>query len=434
MSTAGRVTDELSGHALDVDVGRNVSLNLVPFETLGTLDSLDEDLLRLASYVYVADLAIRRLEREQHLRSVTLSVPVVNFHAFAQVQTQVEEALTTLSRDNWTVVFSPITGGLPSSNRDWPAKENSTLMFSGGLDSFAGSIQILKKEPALTLVSHVTHNRPVKTAQSALAKAVENFAKKDLTHLQVSIFGRNSGGLSFPSVDQREDTQRLRSFLFTALAAVAARLSGSRRIVVMAENGQFAIHLPLSEARIASFSTHTAHPKFLVTMQNILRQLFTCNDLEVVNPFVHSTKAEVVGIIPKSLRGDIANSTSCWRASRVPTSHTHCGVCVPCLCRRVALETHNISLNEYERDLFAEDIAGLAPDDLGKRNLIDLCGFVSKFSGPHKIASEEDLRFAFPDLLFDDTLKVPETLKMYTRFAKEATQVFRRYPRVVAII
>jgi 7-cyano-7-deazaguanine synthase in queuosine biosynthesis len=433
MSTAGQLTDDLTGRTLELDVGRNVAVNLTPFKKLGTIDSLDEDLLRFASYVYAADLAIKRRDREQHIRSITLSVPIVNIHAFRQVHRQIEEALTILSRDNWTLQFSSTSGGQPAANRNWRVKQNSTLMFSGGLDSFAGSIQILQKDDEITLVSHATHNRTVKTAQTALADSVKVFSKKTVDHIQINIFGRNSGGLTFPRDDEREDTQRLRSFLFASLAAVAARLNGSRRIVVMAENGQFAIHLPLSEARIGSFSTHTAHPKFLLQMQNILRELYTCDDLEVVNPFVHSTKAEVVGILPKQLHNEIPSSTSCWRASRVAVSHTHCGVCIPCICRRIALEINGIKLNEYERDLFVEDIVSLDPDDLGKRNLVDLCEFISKFEGPNKIIAEDDLRFSFPDLLFDDSLVVSDILTMYRRFAAEALIVFKRYPRVMAI-
>ena len=139
------------------------------------------------------------------------------------------------------------------------------------------------------------------------------------------VSGRKYRNLKFPADHEREDTQRTRSFLFTALAAVAARLDGSRRIIVMAENGQFAIHLPLTAARIGSFSTHTAHPKFLATMQQILRQLYVCDDLEVVNPFVHLTKGEVVGLIPAAVRPHIKESSSCWRVARVSASATHCG-------------------------------------------------------------------------------------------------------------
>jgi len=240
------------------------------------------------------------------------------------------------------------------------------------------------------------------------------------------------GEFTFPSDDDREDTQRARSFLFTSLAAVGARLDGSKRIVVMAENGQFAIHLPLSEARVGSFSTHTAHPKFLVEMQMILRSLFGCGDIEVVNPFVHRTKAEVVKLIPPALRSQIKDSSSCWRASRL-SKHSHCGECVPCLCRRIALEFNGIKIPEYERNLLGETIGKLKPDDLGKRNLVDLCQFIGLFSGPGRIDSDQELCFKFPEL-FDPNLNAVQVIRMYRRFADEAFAVLNKYPKVRGLL
>ncbi|MBA2272209.1 MAG: 7-cyano-7-deazaguanine synthase [Chthoniobacterales bacterium] len=433
MTTAGQITDRVSGNTFEIDVGRNMSINLAPFSALGSVDSLDEDLIRTAAYVYAADLALKRSEREEHLRSITVRVPVVNVQAFERVHSLLEEALITVSVDNWSLEFVAIDDGTPSFNRKWPDKANSTLMFSGGLDSFAGATELLKQDSALTLVSHVTHNWPVKNAQAHLAEAITNFSSKDVTHLQLSVFGRNSGGLSFPADDEREETQRTRSFLFISLAAVAARLSGSRRIIVMAENGQFAIHLPLTEARIASFSTHTAHPKFLSQMQDALRQLFLQDDIDVVNPFVHVTKGEVVALIPTPLRREIEHSTSCWRTSRVSGSATHCGECVPCLCRRIALETNGIDVPEYARDLLREDVGRLGPDDLGKRNLMDVCQFIATFSGPVRVDSDDEICLAFPELLVPG-LNAAAIIQMYRRFADEAFAVLNHYPRLASLL
>jgi 7-cyano-7-deazaguanine synthase in queuosine biosynthesis len=428
-----RILDHVSGHDLELEIGQNVSVNVDPFAGFGNLDSLDHDLLNVASCIYASDLAIKRKEREQHLRSMTLRVPVVNVQAFERVRPLLERALTTLSIDNWTLEFFPAAGSVADSTPEWPAKENSTLMFSGGLDSFAGSFHLLNSEQKITLVSHVTHNRPVETSQSRLADAVRSFTGKDVLHLQVRIFGRNHGKFTFPTDSEREETQRTRSFLYSSLAAVAARLSRSRRIIVMAENGQFAIHLPLSEARVGSFSTHTAHPKFLREMQDLLRALYLCEDLEVVNPFVHRTKAEVVALIPKACHSHIKDSTSCWRASRVKDSFTHCGECVPCLTRRIALESNGITLPEYERDLLAESIGSLKSDDLGKRNLIDVCQFVGLFGGPNKIASNEEISYQFPEL-FDPHVDAAAAISMYQRFATEALKVFKGYPGVKSLL
>lgn len=433
MSSAGRIWDQLSGVEFPIESGRNLSINLRPYSELGTIDSLDEDLVRVAAYVYAADLAIKRHEREQHLRSVRVRIPVVNLQAFERVHSLLEQALTTVSIDNWTIEFVPRTAGAPASNRTWPDKRDATLMFSGGLDSFAGAIKLCEQNDAVSLVSHVTHNRPVRTAQSTLAKALASNTTKRLTHLQVSVYGRNHGGLTFPSDDEREDTQRTRSFLFTALAAIAARLSGSRRVVVMAENGQFAIHLPLSAARVGSFSTHTAHPKFLALMQAVLRQLYVCEDLDVVNPFVHLTKGEIVAMVPEPLRQHIRHSTSCWRAARVPTEQTHCGECVPCLCRRIALETNKIKIPEYHRDLLSENVGSLDADDLGKRNLVDLCQFIALFDGKNRLKEELDVCYAFPEL-FDQQLNAPEIISMYRRFAKESFAVLKGYKHVRALL
>jgi len=432
VKTTAEVTNLLANQKFQLEVGQNVSLNLEPYIELGKINSLDHDLLRLAAYVFAADLAVKRCEREQHLRSIALEVPITNIQAFERVHDLLEQALSTLSADNWTLKFTPTTGVSPAHNPQWPKKENSTLLFSGGLDSFAGAVELLNSQTAITLVSHVTHNWPVKTSQAKLAKAVRAFTHREIQHLQVSVFCRTHGKFPFPADTDREDTQRTRSFLFTALAAVAARLSGSRRMVVMAENGQFAIHLPLTEARIGSFSTHTAHPKFLAEMQEILRQVFVCNDLEVVNPFVYRTKGEVVALIPQGLHPSIVDSASCWRGSRVAT-YTHCGACIPCLCRRIALETHGVKLPEFERDLLSENIGALKPDDLGKRNLLDLCQFIMLFSGSRKIVSDQELCIEFPDL-FDTNLDQTKAIQMYRRFADEALAVFKAYPKLKVLL
>ncbi len=57
-----------------------------PWPISGAFDSPDSDLLRVAAYLYAADLAIKRHEREQHIRSIAVQVPVVNLHAFEHVR------------------------------------------------------------------------------------------------------------------------------------------------------------------------------------------------------------------------------------------------------------------------------------------------------------------------------------------------------------
>lgn len=304
-------------------------------------------------------------------------------------------------------------------------------MFSGGLDSFAGACGLLDKKREVFLVSHVTHNRPVASSQQSLVGIMQKHYNRNVPHLPITVYCRNQKLFPFPQDAKREETQRTRSFLFVALAAVAARMNGSRRVLVMAENGQFAIHLPLTAARVGAFSTHTAHPEFLQGMESVLRQLLSCVDLTLRNPFEHNTKAEVVGLIPMKLRPAIEKSISCWMTARLST-HTHCGECIPCLSRRLALEAHQLAFKEFKRDLFLEDVGSLSPDDNGKRNLMDLLEFIARFYGPYE-DDDQALSIDFPELI-NPFIERGKTIAMYRRFAKSSSQALKAYPNVARLL
>jgi hypothetical protein len=215
--------------------------------------------------------------------------------------------------------------------------------------------------------------------------------------------------------------------MFLTIAALAARRGGQSEIVMIAENGQMAIHLPLSAARIGAFSTHTAHPQFVRMAAEYFTSLLehrTC----VTNPFLYKTKAEVVAKVAKEHRPAIPQSVSCWRGSRLSNSN-HCGECVPCLVRRIALEANGLRLKEYARDLLSENVGDLQPDDDGKRNLVELAEFAVAF----RTYSAADLEMLYPDLI-NETIDRPLAIAMYKRFADEAVAVLGNYRGVRPIL
>src|SRR5205823_3957614 len=111
------------------------------------------------------------------------------------------------------------------------------------------------------------------------------------------------------------------------------------------------------------------------------------------NPFLYRTKAECLARLVAAHQPAVQGSVSCWKSSRQVCRH--CGVCIPCLVRRVALEYHGLRLAEYDRDLLLEDIASLSPDDTGKRNFSELAEFITWFGGEYTNAAIEE---TFPDL------------------------------------
>ena len=168
--------------------------------------------------------------------------------------------------------------------------------FSGGLDSLAAAVEFSHGSDSLALVSHHTMNRQTTTAQSTLYQMLLKKGCK-LTHHSFFVSARDKDSFEHAI----ENSQRTRSFLFLTLAAITANRLGRREIVVIAENGQMAIHLPLNSARIAAFSTHTAHPDVLAEMQLYLRGAFSI-DFVIQNPYVLKTKKEVIEPIVKTPR------------------------------------------------------------------------------------------------------------------------------------
>jgi hypothetical protein len=209
--------------------------------------------------------------------------------------------------------------------------------------------------------------------------------------------------------------------MFLTIATLAARRNGYNELVVIAENGPMAIHLPLSPARVGAFSTHTAHPEFVAQAAEFLGCLLDTSFI-VRNPYLYTTKAEVVAKLATSDRSALPNSVSCWRMARVFSSVSHCGECVPCLVRRIAFEYNGLSFQEYKRDLFVEDVLPLAEDDEGKRNLVELASFAYLFG----TESEAALEYRFPDLINTEFDK-SQAIAMYRRFANEAQTVLRRH-------
>lgn len=397
----------------------------------GSLTSLEQDLLTLAAAIYACDIAFKRGEREDFTRSIQLDIPVVNQALLRSIQDKIVYALYKLSDDVWEIEFTN-RSGTPEAYKKWPKEnEEKVLLFSGGVDSFAAAVQLGYSGDKVHLVSHITANRTVSRAQDTLFGYLETNFPGRFCRSPVRVGGVNKAkeGYPFPSDLEREDTQRTRSFLFLTLAGIVARRIGTREIIMIAENGQLAIHLPLTAARISAFSTHTAHPEFVDVMSSIL-QMALSHDIRIQNPYLYMTKAEVVSTALSKDLNMIERTISCWRSSRLPASQTHCGSCIPCLIRRIANEFNGVMLNEYGRDIFSEDVASLAPDDDAKRNFVEMAEFVRFFE---QTMPEAEILMEYPELV-NENVDAAQAIGMYQRFAKEARSVFNRYPHLSSVV
>lgn len=379
----------------------------------GKPDSLEADLLVLAAVVYAADRSIVREAREQAGdRRIHLVVPVTNAPRLLPLASLIEKILGKLSSDFWRIEFTSYKGKA-ARRAARTTTGGRTLLFSGGLDSFAAALEY--QGPALQLVSHQTANTRTGKAQTALAARV-TVAR----HCQFYVASRALDGKEVSA----ESSQRTRSFLFLILGALAALRAGHSELLMLAENGQMAIHLALTAARTGPFSTYTAHPSVLALMEEFLSRALEAS-LRIVNPYVEKTKAEVVRIVRSRMADAIPLTESCWRNARLPAGKTHCGACVPCFIRRLAIEADgDPDPTTYGRDVWALRADQLEETDEGRRDICDLASFIHRFC----TESDVELEDGWPELGYQRNPDRTTVLAMYRRFAQEARIVLKKYP------
>ena len=118
------------------------------------------DLLVLAAVVYCADTRINRAKESQDnwTREVDIYLPVSNTKRWEAVSLSLSIALEFLTGDKWRFFFRARPEGFDSivarSELRFSNLPASVCLFSGGLDSFIGAIDLLENRETPLLVGH----------------------------------------------------------------------------------------------------------------------------------------------------------------------------------------------------------------------------------------------------------------------------------------
>lgn len=192
------------------------------------------DLLEIATLVYGVDAAVSRggsadqnMGRKWHRRFI-IKMPVRDyaFWSGGDVSATLEKTLMFLSGDRFEFDFSPkaepeaeqfkyFDFGMDSS---W--KATRVLMFSGGLDSFAGALEkTVDQHQRVALVSHFSASK-IAPVQRALQKLLaEKFGQASCKHVPVG-GGRSTARWKWSDVCNRRSCHRARE-------AICSRSSSS---------------------------------------------------------------------------------------------------------------------------------------------------------------------------------------------------------------
>jgi 7-cyano-7-deazaguanine synthase in queuosine biosynthesis len=266
------------------------------------------------------------------------------------------------------------------------------MLFSGGLDSLAGAIERLNDNPdrKLCLISHKSDN----TSAGIRNKLVDNLGQTYGDRIiKYGFECRNK------NMKTKEETQRTRMFLFSAIAfAICDRLNKNELFVY--ENGVTSINLPIQVDTVNARASRTTHSKTIALLERFYR-LFN-PDFRIVTPYRANTKAEIVEKF-RTYRAtsSIPSSVSCSSKRSKPQGTPHCGVCSQCIDRKFAMYAVGLEDEDdsYETDfvvdesnnelrnrllnmlLFANKIKRSTPFELWAQSPTDFLDIVSYWQG-----------------------------------------------------
>lgn len=375
----------------------NIQTGLDEIETSLKLkvNDLTKDLYRIALAVYVWDL--HTLRKGYQPRHFGILISVSNKEKWDSVKSHLEGTLRFLTGDTYDFHF--VQGKKSETEFKFEkGSEHSVLLFSGGLDSLAGFKYMIDKNLKPLLVSHPAMGL-ISGVQKDLVSRLRSIVGNDFPWYQIRATSRSGSKLT-----GKEHTQFSRSFLYLTMGATFALTLGIDREFIC-ENGIMALNIPLTASRIYS-NTRTVHPRFLTMYQELLDSLFG-HCLSIENPFVAMTKGEVVRRLDSSGYRDLVKiAVSCpnitpLRWEGVATSKIrHCGICLPCIVRRVAINYANLWSDDAQ---YKDDVTGVfaqIPEE-GKKLLFEMMDFARQID---KFSDVNEAFIEFPQFYVGETV------------------------------
>lgn len=320
------------------------------------------DLLTVAMAATAADTFVNRVgangQREAAdgwTRDIRLRIPLAHPAPWQPLKPLLEEALSFLSGDMWSLELLPDGPQPPTpqrrGNRTPLQGHDCVCLFSGGLDSAIGVLNLLANRQKPVLVSHSYRG------DADRQEWVEERLPVDVSRFAANAHPRSKLGTS-------NDVQmRTRSFNFLAFGTLVGATLAQCRLapepinLVVPENGLIALNPPLTTRRIGALSTRTTHPHFLSLIQRLLDDLGL--PVRISNPYALKTKGEMLSeCANQTTLAEIAyNTVSCGKWKR---TGIQCGKCVPCLIRRASFHAAGMrDMTPYDPD--NQDLTAVLP-------------------------------------------------------------------------
>ena len=309
------------------------------------------DFLTIAMAVTAADTFVLRKDTANGwCRSFSITLPLCQPAIWQANKVHLEHILHFLSGDIWQFDFQENGQNPPQpySQNDRTKlvdlrNKDCVCLFSGGLDSSIGAIDLLEQGHSPVLVSH-SYKGDKSRQQAIIQQLNQNGYINQFSQFNAIAQPHLNNGRA------TEITMRTRSLNFLAFAIVSAyalqEFVQEEIDVFVPENGVISINAPLTVRRVGTLSTRTTHPYFIQEIQ----KFFTAVNIPFTlrNPYQFKTKGQMIAECENLplLQQIIPDTVSCSHWKR---KNQQCGVCVPCLIRRASLHYAGITNDaQYE--------------------------------------------------------------------------------------
>lgn len=371
--------------------------------------------------------AFRGWVREFHL---TIAVRRAEVWNTFNIKKRLEEILHWLTEDYWKLTF--VVGELPHEVKppryiqsylptmEEEIKDPIVVLFSGGLDSLAGvvNLQELYKQNSLVLIS--TASKRLEGLVNLQGEYLEQYFSRDhIRHIPFSCYMRHMKH----EIDDYEDlksnqdsTQRARGFLFFA-SGVAMAVEAQARKIMMCENGIGMLNLPYNKRQLGALNTRAVHPRTLIELNELLELLSQYEDhlkgISYEAPFFKMTKGEMCQGLQTAGHGRLcAYTSSCdsfplrWNKGDNVYQEHHCGTCTSCLLRRLSIYAAGLQDQDhqyYKYDICQEaSLTNIMDKDVEReleplKMMLDQCVLFERALNSEQPTAE--LLYEFPELV-----------------------------------
>lgn len=336
----------LTNHATNETCTLQVAVNddQLPFIHYQATPPLLADLIDIAASVHMADRLSKNIEDMP--RRMLLRIPLRQLEIIDKpsIHEKLQDILYWFTGDMWSFEFLPYTKYDRSAQLNTPLPFSTdadhpthVALWSGGLDSFAGVYQELRRDNFTHYTLFGTgSNDIISHTQMCTAQSIDMLFPKRTKLIQLPFRLRDK----HRSV-KKSSSARSRGFVFMLLGAVCACQEGQNSLYIY-ENGIGAINLPFRLSEVGLDHSRSVHPLSLISMGELVSSILG-QPFFFENPFLFWTKAQMCKEpLQQGANRAVFSTISCDSRHRKYRQPIQCGYCSSCLLRRQAITVNGM--------------------------------------------------------------------------------------------